>query len=244
MTRNLLLTMTLLFAVGVVSVSGETFNHKAHLEEYLAGESCGYCHKPDSVTVIPSTEVCQGCHDTAMLDSLSLGNNLTHGPLWTHHCGVYAKAGAINCAGCHEDSWCLDCHKSGFGDEMGRLGNNMINVHRSDFNVTHPLSARTDQTRCSQCHEPDYCNECHESWRFTSGDIGSPSHRKTFSLGFDDADFNQIHQPIRNLDVQDASLMCDSCHLPSSVAPDFHDWSIGHAREARRSLASCQACHP
>jgi hypothetical protein len=69
------------------------------------------------------------------------------------------------------------------------------------------------------------------------GDIGSPSHRYTFDMGRND-DIDAIHAGFT------AGTACDSCHLGGSVAPSFHDWQIGHAREARRSLATCQACHP
>ena len=46
-------------------------------------------------------------------------------------------------------------------DEMGELGNAMVNVHRSDFHVTHPIAARSDPQRCSSCHEPGFCQDCH-----------------------------------------------------------------------------------
>lgn len=244
MTRKLILTIVLLMTAGVVSAWAASFEHKAHLEEYLPGESCATCHLPEAPSIVPDSEVCLACHDQATVDAVTLGNNITHGPVWALNHRQEAKGVTANCASCHEQSDCLDCHKAGFADEMGSFSNNMINVHRSDFYVTHPLAARGDQRLCASCHESEYCSSCHDEWRFRTGNIGSPSHRKTFGLGFEDADFDAIHQPLLNSNVEDASLQCDSCHLQSSVAPDFHDWSIGHAREARRSLASCQACHP
>lgn len=243
MTRKLILTFMLL-AAGVVSAWGASFPHKAHLEEYLPGEDCTTCHTSDAISIVPDTKVCLDCHDQDLVDEVALGQNKTHGPVWALNHRREAIGTAANCASCHEQSFCLDCHQAGFADEMGELGNNMVNVHRSDFDVTHPIAARADQRLCSSCHESRFCSDCHDEWRFRTGDIDSPSHRRTFRLGFEDADFEAIHGPIRALDPSDSSLMCDTCHTGNSVVPDFHDWSVGHAREARRSLATCQACHP
>lgn len=243
MTRKVLLSLILLM-MGVAVVWAGDFNHQAHLDDYAADASCESCHLADARSIVPETKVCLECHEQSMLDEVTLPMPKTHGPAWSLNHRPEAKGSAINCASCHSQEYCLECHKSGFADEMGELGNNMVNVHRSDFMVSHPLAARTDQNLCSSCHESQSCNDCHDSFRFRTGDMGSPSHRRTFGLGFDDADFNSIHEPIRNIGVSDASQMCDSCHLQSSVAPDFHSWSIGHAREARKSLMTCQACHP
>ncbi|MDT8441549.1 MAG: cytochrome C [Desulfuromonadales bacterium] len=244
MTRKVLPILTLLLAAGATLVSASVFEHRAHLEEYIPGTSCDSCHLADANSIVPDPKVCLDCHDQAVVDGVAFGKTKTHGPVWALNHRLEAQRQSPDCAACHQQDFCLDCHKAGFADEMGAFGNNMINVHRSDFHVSHPIAARSDQRLCASCHEANYCNDCHASWRFRNGDLGSPSHRRTFGLGFDDADFDQIHQPIRNLAIKDASLACDSCHLQSSVAPDFHSWSIGHAREARRSLATCQSCHP
>ncbi len=243
MIRKALLSLILLM-MGVTVVWAGDFDHRAHLGEYIPGTTCDTCHLAEAQSIVPDTKVCLECHSDDEVADVDLGQSKTHGPVWALNHRAEAKGNAIDCAACHSQKYCLECHKSGFADEMGEFGNNMINVHRDDFQVSHPIPARTDQNLCSSCHESKFCSDCHDSWRFRNGDIGSPSHRRTFGLGFDSADFNAIHEPIRNIDVGDASQMCDSCHLQSSVAPNFHDWSIGHAREARKSLVTCQACHP
>ena len=96
--------------------------------------------------------------------------------------------------------------------------------------------ARANAERCYSCHETRYCSDCHDTWRFRSGDIGSPSHRRTFDLGLEDTNIDVIHAGFDN------TLACDTCHEEAGI--DFHSWSIGHAREARKSLATCQSCHP
>jgi hypothetical protein len=236
MTRKVFFSL-LMLTVGVTVVWAGDFNHQAHLEEYVPGTACSECHIEGAESIVPSTKVCLDCHSQDLVDEVSLRLPKTHGPVWSLNHRTEAKGRAIDCAACHSQEYCLECHRSGFADEMGELGNNMINVHRDDFHVSHPIAARTDQNLCSSCHESRFCSECHNAWRFRTEDIGSPSHRRTFNLGFEDADIDAIHAGIE-------SSQCDSCHLQSSVAPNFHSWSIGHAREARKSLITCQSCHP
>lgn len=234
MTRNVILSLLLLAAGVSLAWANMGFDHRAHLEEYVPGVECATCHLDDAQSVVPDKDVCLNCHDQEVADMTALGAVKTHGPVWALNHRSEAKGNAIDCAACHEQDYCLECHKSGFADEQGAFSNNMINVHRSDFHVTHPLSARTDQQLCASCHEPQFCNDCHNDFR--AGRAAGPSHRRTFDLGLG-GDIDAIHAGVD-------STQCDACHLQGSVSPDFHDWSIGHAREARRSLTTCQACHP
>ena len=237
MSRTVLFSIVL-FAVASVPLWAGDLDHRAHIKEHAAETGCVACHLPGAASIVPETKVCVKCHNAEMVAKVTLPATKTHGPVWALNHRAAAKDKAIDCFACHKQSDCLDCHKAGFAHEQGDFSNNMINVHRSDFNVSHPLAARTDQTLCFRCHEAKFCNQCHDAWRLRGSDIGSPSHRRSFELGFEGADFETIHAGISS------SLQCDQCHLQDSVAPDFHTWSIGHAREARRSLATCQACHP
>ena len=235
MTRTVFLSIVLL-ASTVAPLWAADFDHRAHVEEYVEDAGCVTCHVQEADSIVPKTDVCLECHDEEMIEDLVLPETNTHGPVWALNHGQLAKGAGANCASCHEQADCLDCHKAGFAHEMGSFSNNMVNVHRGDFMVSHPLSARADQQRCYSCHESRFCSDCHDTWRFRNDDIGSPSHRRSFDLGIADADIDGIHAGIDN------TLACDSCH--SETTMDFHTWSIGHAREARRSLMTCQACHP
>ena len=238
MTRKIIFSLVLLLAAGVALAWAATrFDHRAHLEEYVPGTSCDTCHLVGAETIVPDKKVCLDCHDEAMAKEAKLSGTRTHGPVWALNHRSEAKGNAIDCAACHEQDYCLECHKSGFADEQGAFANNMINVHRSDFQITHPIAARTDPQLCSSCHEPTFCRDCHDDFRFRTGRASGPSHRRVFDLGLD-GDIDAIHAGF------DATIQCDACHLPDSVAVDFHSWSVGHAREARRSLATCQTCHP
>jgi hypothetical protein len=234
MTRRILFALIPMLAAGALLAWAAGFDHEAHVKEYVEGGDCAACHVAGAPSIIPEIAVCLECHGQEEVGGISLPAPKTHGPLWALNHRAEAKGNAIDCSACHEQSDCLDCHKAGFSHEQGAFSNNMVNVHRSDFHVTHPIAARTDQNLCSSCHEANYCSDCHDRFQLRRGDIGSPSHRRTFDMGLNVAVGHENF----------TAAMCDDCHQPDSVSPSYHAWSIGHAREARRSLATCQACHP
>lgn len=204
------------------------FNHASHLN-YIDNASCATCHEEGAEAIKPEEKVCLGCHDPDFVAEVKFPGLATHGVSWVLSHSPAASAGTIDCALCHQQDFCLECHKSGFADEMGDSGNKRINVHRSDFQVSHPIAARTDPQLCSRCHEKDFCVECHEE--FAPEDLSLSSHRK----GFTDGTLGGAHAAFTD-------NQCQTCH-PDSVLP-AHEWSSKHAREARKNLATCQACHP
>ncbi len=222
----LLLSILTLFALPVGAVE---FDHEAH-NEYLDGPECSTCHVEDAFSIVPEKSVCLDCHDQEFADSVTYPMLTSHKPVWAFNHGQSAWTEGINCESCHAQDFCLECHKAGFADEMGELGNNMINVHRSEFQVSHPIAARTDPQLCSRCHENRFCVECHQ--QFAPADLAIESHRRGWSditvSGATHDDFDESQ--------------CATCH-PDSVLPS-HEWSGAHAREARKNLATCQACHP
>jgi hypothetical protein len=227
--KRLLLLFTLTFFGAPSLAAAVNFDHTAHLG-YVEKGACETCHQEGAKSIVPETKVCLECHDQAFVDGVKLPGLKTHGPVWSLNHRPFAKAVGNNCASCHAQADCLECHtNAGRADEMGELGNNMINVHRSDFQVTHPIPARTDPQLCSSCHETKFCVECHEN--FAPADLATASHRK----GFTEGTLGGAHA---NFSVQ----QCQTCH-PDSVLPT-HEWSTQHAREARKNLATCQACHP
>jgi hypothetical protein len=210
------------------------FDHAAHLAMLGDKADCVTCHLADANAIRPDEKVCLACHDQAFVDQVSWPGLKTHGTGWALQHRPAAKGQAIDCAACHEQDFCLECHKSGRADEMGTLGNSLNNVHRAEFRITHPIAARTDPQLCSSCHERKFCSECHDEFRV--GRANSPSHRRVFP----DYEGDGFHELVEITDLGS----CDGCHPNDSVSPDMHSWSRGHAREARRSLVTCQACHP
>lgn len=213
----------------VPCAGAEEFNHKQH-EQYLEGSPCITCHIEGAASIVPATEVCLECHDAELVEQVTFTGLKSHDTTWSLNHRVAAKSSAMDCSSCHQQDDCLECHKSGFADEMGSPGNSMTNIHRSDFSVTHPLAARTDPQRCAACHENRFCVDCHDA--FNPADLSTQSHRRSFS--------NLPGSGIAHENFADSQ--CQTCH-PDSVLPS-HQWSRSHAREARKNLVTCQACHP
>ncbi|MBE0599631.1 MAG: cytochrome C [Desulfuromonadales bacterium] len=218
-----------LMVLGVAAAAAVTFDHSAHLG-YVDDGACASCHLAGAKSIVPDNKVCLDCHDQDFMKGVKMPGLKTHGPVWALNHRPYAKMNDFDCAACHQQVDCLKCHASRPADEFGQWGNNMINVHRSDFHITHPLAARTDQKLCASCHEARFCSDCHNDFRL--GRASGPSHQRTFGLRAA-SDFHG-GTPVGR---------CDDCHT-ETVAPNFHEWTLAHAREARKNLATCQSCHP
>ena len=229
MLRSLLILLTLSL-LGATSALAAKFDHAAH-NTYLDPLDCSACHLAGAKSIVPDLKVCLDCHDQAFVKEVTLPGQKTHGPVWPLNHRAAAKGNTPDCSACHQQSDCLTCHKAGFGDEMGAFGNQMVNVHRSDFSVSHPIVARTNQQLCASCHETKFCSDCHNS--FAPADLAIASHRR----GFTDGTLDGRHALFNDSD-------CTECHTSGSVIPSSTGWSASHAREARKNLATCQACHP
>ena len=229
MKIRILLLLSILVLVAV-PVAAEEFNHEEHLE-YLDGPECVTCHVEDAFSIVPEKAVCVDCHDQEFADSVTYPALSSHGPVWAFNHRLEARVGDANCESCHAQDFCLECHKSGFADEMGTIENNMANIHRSEFQVSHPIAARTDPQLCSSCHENRFCVECHQ--QFSPADLAIQSHRRGWSEGT----LGGQHQFYNE-------FQCQGCHPSGSVLPSSTGWSANHAREARKNLATCQSCHP
>lgn len=228
-----LLTVVLVLAFSAPGLA-IVFDHQQH-DQYTKGSPCTTCHVEGAKSIVPAKETCIECHDAEFARDVEYPALTSHRPLWAFDHRAQAKGSAMDCSQCHQQDYCYECHQSGFADEQGELGNNLANIHRGDFMVTHPIAARTDQQLCSGCHEVSFCSDCHDN--FDRRDLRLKSHRRGFSegttLGLSHAQFN--------------ATQCSGCHRNSMgdlSIPSSTGWSASHAREARKNLYSCQSCHP
>ena len=116
--------------------------------------------------VIPST--CSTCHTFPQVGTSVTGLLLGSKPE-THNEKLYVfshknavdsvnavfsstnKDPKIDCASCHQRSYCENCHNSG-----------AINVKHDDMMYNHALSVeKASATACAYCHQPVYCAKCH-----------------------------------------------------------------------------------
>ncbi|PLX68818.1 MAG: cytochrome C [Denitrovibrio sp.] len=228
--RNILFFLAVLLTFTSVVVYAE-FNHEEHLV-ILEGEPCQTCHLEDSKNIVPEIETCKNCHEDDFLKDVTFKPTVTHrdSNFVLEH-GSFVSITKYDCASCHEQASCIDCHKNGVPGEMGTTLSKEASMHRSDFIVGHPLMAKQDSESCMSCHEVNYCSDCHT--QFDDNQLAGSSHRQSWSNLLTSA----TGIPHENF----STFSCQTCHL-DSVLP-AHEWSREHAREARKDLAACQTCH-
>lgn len=153
---------------------------------------------------------------------------------------------ALNCAKCH-----TDLHDY-------RIEEVTVLNHGPGFLRRHGTAASADQTLCSQCHDPTFCEDCHLSAQGMPLEVLNPTqpYRDFVHRG----DFFSRHGTEVNLERGTClrchgTPFCDGCHQTSGVgggvgpqSPHPVGWldplsPMGHAREARRNLVSCVSCH-
>jgi hypothetical protein len=184
-----ILLMSTVFLIGVACLSFARTDHKAY--KNATPEECRECHSGSGVAE-------------------------NHGAFFMNEHRVLAEKASTNCADCHAQSFCLDCHNGGSltvdqRKSLSRRGEYMPKTHRSDFISIHPVKAEDNPRNCYRCHEVTFCSDCH---------------------------LRQIQQNRRSMDIKP--------HRPVFVAPGVPDpaWVSDHSASARRSLQSCQGCHP
>ena len=160
-------------------------------------------------------EDCRDCHSGS-----GVADN--HGAFFLSEHRLLALKASSNCADCHQQSFCLDCHNGGgietdLQKSLSRRGEYMPKTHRSDFISIHPVKAASDPQNCYRCHEATFCSDCH----------GRQIQR------------NRAGMSIKPFDSR-------ATHIPVFDSPGVLNagWTAFHSGEARRSLQSCQGCHP
>jgi hypothetical protein len=158
-----------------------------------------------------------------------------HDADWLRSHRLLANQGEKNCADCHDQQFCLDCHFGGGIDAKLSTRNYQADYtpksHRTDWLEIHPIKALDNPQNCYRCHDRQYCQQCHSQFR--PQDIQFLSHRRQFrdikltDIGPNHAIFNPSQ--------------CQTCH-PGGLLPS-HKWASDHAVEARRNLQACQSCH-
>jgi hypothetical protein len=221
----MLLALTALVAQLAVAQKNTESEPQKEAQKEVKKESARESHKDYADMKIAD---CNSCHK-------SEGVAPNHDADWVRGHRVMARDGQKNCADCHDQSFCLDCHQGGGIDAKLSTQNYRADYvpksHRADFLEIHPLKAQNNPQTCYRCHDKKYCSQCHG--KFSSNSLQFQSHRRQFrdiklsDVGPNHANFN--------------TAQCQTCH-PGGLVPS-HTWSADHAREARRNLQSCRSCH-
>lgn len=190
-----IIVMSTVFLLGIACLSFARTDHK----EYRGAK----------------LEDCRDCHGGS-----GVADN--HGAFFMNEHKYLARKATSNCADCHQQSYCLDCHKGGgleadFQKSLSRRGEYMPKTHRSDFISIHPVKAADNPRDCYRCHESNFCSDCHTR----------------------QIQKNRSRMSIKRFDAQ-------SNHVPVFDSPGVlnANWVSFHSGEAKRNLQSCQACHP
>ncbi len=152
------------------------------------GPGCFRCHDGAHVKVvdgvatdqvIPST--CSTCHTFPQVGQNISGLQLGVPPE-SHASNLYVfnhkdtvasvdepfqpdAPASANCATCHQQSYCENCHDSG-----------AINVTHDEMLYNHAESVRNASVdACAYCHQPVYCETCHTNDNVMDGATSSPS---------------------------------------------------------------------
>jgi cytochrome c553 len=217
---SLVLVMTMLGAQ--LSLAAKQ-PHKEYAEAKIA--ECTACHKAEGIAQN---------HDADWLR----GHRLLAG-----------KAGN-NCAQCHDQSYCLDCHTGGgINANLEREANGKNYVprsHRNDFIMRHPLKAVDNPQQCYRCHAQQTCTECHD--RYPRGNMKIKSHLP--NGGGNNSVWNSEHPIEARRNLQS----CQTCHPDGDVCISCHSAKNGGGRNPhpknfkggnlqQKGNRTCQKCH-
>ncbi len=237
-------------------------------------ESCANCHARPS---------CSGCHGDGAPFLAALPKPVEGGPAGVQVVALrppghtftfaaeHATAAALglpNCAACHTEGWCSDCHAfRGTGqpprpsvpsarheDRSADQGPGVAAVptaetaggfHPVDFVMRHAADAYAVRSDCTSCHSTEvFCRDCHTN-------LGVGDDRATRGNSFHNAqpDWLLAHGKAARQGMEE----CATCHQQSSClrchsakagwrvnphGPDFDP-----ERVADRSVQSCAICH-
>ncbi len=204
----------------------QEFSHELHAKADMV--DCALCHQPGAKSVVPARAQCLECHSESEVAKYTYGKLKSHGPFWVGEHERAARAGNANCSACHQQQFCVECHK---GDPKLHRPQG----HLADFLEIHPIRAWGNDDSCRKCHEQSFCVDCHN--QFKGETLKVKSHRRGWSEK-PVSGSGRWHEEQFQRDPDS----CKACHPGGILAK--HEWTADHAREARRSLATCQSCHP
>ena len=218
------------------------FSHGQHVA--MKGVECIKCHPGlDEVTYagpknMPSMETCNTCHNEKKATNAceACHTSFTNLIPADHRVADFKKehkkltrlgALQVNCATCHSQNFCADCHAGsglvgiGTRDLMtepsprsfpvdGTRQMSLETVHALNYRFTHGIDAKSKAMDCYSCHSAQtFCSECHQ----TGGNINALAFKPAWHLG-----------------------------------AGFTTLGVGsgggrHAEMARRDIESCASCH-
>jgi hypothetical protein len=217
--------LLLMSALYVTQATAQKQPHKEYADMKLS--ECNSCHKAEGIA--PN-------HDSDWVRS---------------HRELASKAGS-NCAQCHDQAYCLDCHQGGgikADLSIANFGRDYVpKSHRSDFVNIHPIKALDNPQTCYRCHDVRFCTTCHD--RFPKGTMRIKSHLPN-GLGGQTFIWTNEHASEARRNLQS----CQACHPDGDVCLRCHGAKPGQAminphpknfkggNISSRTNKTCRVCH-
>lgn len=166
------------------------FNHQRHIKM-----ECTKCHAGIEKSVaagdgryLPSKQRCNSCHNGVAVSMECLECHSatttfrpdTHIPTWSREHRIQVRMGLADCAHCHTNNYCQECHEStdlistkiipenyyaNYSPHLSGQETQVIkSVHGLNYRFVHQLDAAGQEKDCQTCHETSsYCAQCHNS---------------------------------------------------------------------------------
>lgn len=190
-------------------------------------------------------EECQDCHRDSNVSA-------NHGAFFVQEHRLLAQKAGSNCADCHQQSFCVDCHQGGgitadLQRGPSRRGEYKPRTHRSDFVSIHSLKAADSPQNCYRCHQASFCQDCHSRTR-SKGSMKIKSHRKVGNAQLYDWNSDHAAEARRNLQSCESchpdADVCVRCHYSGGVKPHPSNWrSIKNKYRDIKDGRTCKKCH-
>ena len=189
---------------------------------------------------------CKDCHSGSGVMS-------NHGAFFVKEHRLLAQKAGNNCADCHLQSFCIDCHKGGgiepdLTRSLSRSGEYMPRTHRSDFISIHSIKAADSPQSCNRCHETRFCSDCHGKTR-EKGSMKIKSHRKA-GANSQIYNWNSDHSAEARRNLQSCETchpdadVCVKCHSSGKQNPHPRNWrSIKSRYRDISNGRTCRKCH-
>ena len=172
-----------------------------------------------------SIEECRDCHSGAGVAS-------NHGAFFVKEHRILAQKAGNNCADCHQQSFCLDCHKGGsiepdLRKSLSRTGEPMPTTHRAGFLSIHSIKAKDGGSQtCYRCHEAKFCSDCHNKIR-NKGSMNIKSHQAIGNTQ------RFVFTPDHPAEARRNLQSCQGCHPDALVCSQCHNLKTGKAFRSR-----------
>jgi len=176
------------------------------------------------------------------------------------HGAVARSTLSTNCATCHAQEFCYQCHAGGSPPKsiavlasdirstalLGGAPHRAPASHGANFADRHGALASANTQSCASCHVRSDCLDCHR----TAAASGPRYHADGFLARHPAAAYAR---ETSCGDCHNERSFCASCHQQSGIVAarglrtGYHDarpfFVSGHGGAARQSLESCVSCH-